>query len=120
LGPLLALAGYPMLRDAELEPYRGGPLWLRAIACGLAFAAAWGVYCYVGYWFGGGDWPIQELSLPYMLLACAFAIAVGTVAALASLDLDPTMAAALFALYFVTTIVLRLVIGLAALPGFSP
>ncbi len=118
LGPLLAWAGYPMLRDQELEPYLGSTLWLRAIICGVAFAAAWGVYCYVGYFLGGG-WPIPQLDMVRILVACGFALAVGTLASFVSLDLDPVIAGLHFGMYFAATILLRLAMGLDALPGMA-
>ncbi|MEM8866256.1 MAG: hypothetical protein AAGF31_11990, partial [Planctomycetota bacterium] len=64
-GPLLAAAGYSVLRDSELEPYQGTALLIRATACGLAFAAAWGVYTLLAYQLGG-EWPIDTLGLPQM------------------------------------------------------
>lgn len=119
IGPLVAWAGYPLLRDAELEPYQGAELWGRATAAGLAFAAGWGAYCYAGYYFGGGDWPIESLSMVSMLMASAIAIAIGTLGAFAGLDLDPLSAGLLCGGYFALTILLRLVMGLNAVPGLT-
>ncbi|TWT36282.1 hypothetical protein KOR34_11860 [Posidoniimonas corsicana] len=117
LGPLIAWAGYPILRDNELEPYSGGEAWLRALGCGLAMAAGWGVYCYIGYYFGGGDWPIRQLEMVHMLFAVGFALAIGGLAAFVAFDLEPLNAALLAGFYFVVTVALRLVMDLPALPG---
>ncbi|TWT67695.1 hypothetical protein Pla123a_42510 [Posidoniimonas polymericola] len=119
LGPLLAWAGYPILRDSELQPYSGGEAWLRAAGCGLAFALGWGVYCYVGYYFGGGDWPIRDLDMVYTFFAAGFALGIGGLAAFVAFDLEPISATLLAAFYFVVTIVLRLVMDLPALPGLG-
>lgn len=119
IGPLVAWAAYPMMRDPDLEPYQGGALWLRAAICGLAFAAGWGVYCWVGYFLGGGDWPIQELGIVQTLVASLFAVAVGGIAVFASYDFEPLNAASVCIAYFAITILLRLLMGLEALPGLT-
>ena len=41
-----AIAGYAFLRDDELEPYRGGALWLRSAICSLVYTGLW-----VGFYF---------------------------------------------------------------------
>ncbi|MEM6329595.1 MAG: hypothetical protein AAF790_05035 [Planctomycetota bacterium] len=118
LGPMLAWAGYGFLRDGELEPYRGKALLVRASACGLGFAAAWGAYTLLAYQLSGG-WPIGSLEVFQMLIAAAAAVAIGAIAAYASLDLDPTLAGVHFALYFLVTVLLRVVMALPALPGLG-
>src|SRR5262245_13474966 len=81
LGPPLAFAGYTFLRDDELEPYRGQEVLLRALGCGLAFAAIWGAY-WLGfaYWYdfkalpvGQPNWQILAGGVPAMIAVGAFA-----------------------------------------------
>lgn len=118
LGPLLAWAGYPFLRDQELEAYAGRALWVRSIACGLGFAAAWGVYAYLAYVMSGG-WPIGDLTILKVVFATAVAIGIGAFASMASLDLDLAVGGVHFAFYFLVTIGLRVILGLTALPGLA-
>jgi len=109
LGPPLALAGYTFLRDDELEPYRGRPLMLRSLFCGLAFAATWGIYAYVKWWVLGG----AEMEVFQLLYIVPPLVAGGAVAAWASFDLDFGNAAMCYGLYLGATVLLRLLMNLA-------
>ncbi|MEM9185154.1 MAG: hypothetical protein AAGB00_01505 [Planctomycetota bacterium] len=117
-GPLLAAAGYTVLRDNELEPYRGTTLVVRSLACGLGFAAAWGVYTLLAYQLGGG-WPIGSLEIYQMAIAAAAAVGVGAFASYVSLDMDPAVGGVHVALYLAVTILLRLSADLPAIPGLG-
>jgi len=44
VSPPLVIAGYGLLRDVELEPYRGRALYVRGAACAAAYAGLWAVY----------------------------------------------------------------------------
>ncbi|MBW8883181.1 MAG: hypothetical protein JF612_00060 [Planctomycetia bacterium] len=113
LGPALAFAGYTFLRDDELEPYRGREVLLRSLACGLAYAAIWGAYwLIIAYWFNfkvptgwQPSWAIMAGAIPAM-------VAIGTVAAQASLELELTASALNYAMYLITTVLLRFVMGM--------
>ncbi|MEM8865061.1 MAG: hypothetical protein AAGF31_05890, partial [Planctomycetota bacterium] len=98
--------------------YQGTALLIRATACGLAFAAAWGVYTLLAYQLGG-EWPIDTLGLPQMAIAAVVAIGVGAFASYVSLDIDPAIGAVHCGLYFVVTVLLRLTMALPALPGLG-
>lgn len=119
LGPPLALAGYTFMRnDEELEPIRGKELLVRCLACGLAYAAAWGIYWYVGYQvFGADDYRNGALEIFQVGILAGIAAAIGTGAAFVSFDFEPLVGFFHFALYFAATIILRLVMGLPFLPG---
>lgn len=119
LGPLLAWAGYSFLRDQELEPYRGGGLWLRAAACGLIYAVSWYVYVLIASQIGGSNWRDAGLEIWQMGFASAVALGIGTFAAFAALDLEPFMAFFHTALYFAVTVALRVVMALPAVPGLK-
>jgi hypothetical protein len=116
LGPLVAWAGYTFLRDSELQPYSGIELWLRATACGLVFALAWLVYWFVARQIAP-DYLTAGMLTWQMLFCGGIAMAVGGLAAFAALDLEPLNAFFLCAMYFTLTVVLRLILGLPALPG---
>jgi hypothetical protein len=120
LGPLLAWAGYTFLRDDELEGYAGANLALRATACGLVYALLWGVYLFIGnQWFGDTSFT-KGLEIWQMLVLAVPIGAMGTMAGYVSLDLDPGSSFFHWAMYFAVTVILRLVIGLAAIPGLGP
>ncbi len=42
-----AIGGYAVLRDDELEPYRGRSLWVRTLFCTLVYFGLWVVYWYL-------------------------------------------------------------------------
>jgi predicted Zn finger-like uncharacterized protein len=112
LGPPLAFAGYTVLRDDEIEPYRGTEILLRALACGLAFAAIWGAYWLVfAYWFnwkvptGEPNWQVMAVVVPIM-------VAIGAFASQASFEFELTTGALLYAMYLISTVVLRFIMGM--------
>lgn len=105
-GPVVA-AGYSFLRDAELEPYCGGALWLRAFLCGAVFALPWGVlYFLPESAFSAGYWSWLFI-LPPCLAVCG-----GT--AVATLDLDFGSGVMLYAFHLGVSLLLRFVAGLPA------
>jgi hypothetical protein len=119
LGPLLSWAGYTFLRDDELEGYTGANLWLRSLACGLVYALLWGVYLFIGnQWFGAESFT-KGLEIWQMMVLAVPVGAMGTMAAYVSFDLDPGSGFFHWAMYFAVTVLLRLVIGLAAIPGLG-
>src|SRR5690606_25259010 len=87
LGPLVAWSGYAFLRDSELEPYRGGELWLRSTACGLAFALAWLAFWYITKTMEP-DYVKKGLEIFRMSVPTFFAVVIGCLAAFAALDLE--------------------------------
>jgi len=119
LGPILAWAGYTFLRDDELEGYVGTNLWLRSLAAGLVYALLWGVYLFLGnQWFGSESF-VKGLEIWQMIVLTVPIGAMGTMTAYVAFDLDPGSGFFHWALYFAVTVVLRLVIGLSAIPGLG-
>jgi hypothetical protein len=120
LGPPLAYAGYSFLRDDELEAYQGVDLLIRCLACGAVYAGLWGLYWYLGYQiFGSEAYAFEGLEIFQVGVLLGVMIGIGTGTAVVCFDLDPLTAFFHFALYLGTTIVLRLVMGLTALPGMA-
>ena len=95
--------GYDMLRDRNLEPYRGRPLLVRTLACAAVYAALWGVKSFVPAEVSGEMWP-------WVFLGPFFGVA-GGLAALAAFDLDWGTAVAHFSLYVIFTALLRWLAG---------
>ncbi len=119
MGPPLAWAGYPFLRDLELEGYQGTALVIRSVACGLVYALLWGIYVFVGHQLWGTDAMNGGLEIYQLVIMAAGVLGIGTFAAYVSLDLEPGNAFFHAALYFAVTVLLRLVAGLNALPGLG-
>lgn len=120
LGPALAYAGYFFLRDDELAAFQGTDLLVRSVGCGLAYAAMWGLYWYLGYQvFGSDAYNKEGLELFQVGILAAVAIALGTGAAFVAFDFEPITGFFHFALFFGTTILLRAVMGLDMLPGMT-
>jgi hypothetical protein len=99
----LVWVGYDMVRDRNLEPYRGRALLVRTLACAAVYAALWGVKAFVPAEVTAEIWP-------WVFLGPFFGIA-GGLAALAALDLDWGTAVAHFSLYVIFTALLRWLAG---------
>jgi hypothetical protein len=120
LGPPLAYAGYAFLRDDEQGAYVGTNLLVRALACGLVYALAWGVYWWVGInVFDADDYAQGRLELLYIGVLAIAPLVIGTFAAFVAFDLEPISAFFHFALYFGLTVLLRGTMGLPLLPGMG-
>lgn len=109
LAPPLAFAGYSFLRDDELEPFRGPELMARLAAPSVVYPVIWGLYWAVFAYLG------VEPNVGYMLFVIPAAFALGTVTALASLDLEFGPASMHYCLYLAVTIILRLISGMNSL-----
>lgn len=118
LGPLVAWAGYGFLRDSETEPYSGGALWLRSAVAGAVFALSWFVYYHLAGQLGDSDWQTAGLETWQMLVAGGVSVGIATFASFVALDLEPFMGFFHCSLYFIITVLLRVVMALPALPGF--
>jgi hypothetical protein len=118
LGPPLAYAGYFFLRDDEKGAFEGKDLLVRCLAAGLVFAATWGVYRYLDFMIFRED-ATQKLEIMNLGILILVAVGIGTFTAFVAFDFDPFTAFFLFALYFLGTALLRVVMGLDLLPGMT-
>jgi phage FluMu protein Com len=119
LGPPLAWAAYPFLRDQELAGYQGIDLIVRALACGLVYALLWGVYLYIASHWGLLESGTEETPIFQLIVLAAIVLGIGTFAAYVSFDIEPLNAFFHCAMYFAVTVLLRLVAGLPVLPGWG-
>lgn len=100
----LVMAAYAVLRDDELEPYRGRALWLRSLICAAVYALLWGAFYFVPKAYMPEYWSWGYIAPPFIVL--------GTLTAMACLDLDPTNAFFHYAFYLGVTILLRSTVGM--------
>jgi hypothetical protein len=106
VSPPLVIAAYAVLRDAELEPFRGKALGLRAAGCGLAYIVLWGVFAALkarGV-ITGELWIWLFLVPPF--------VALGGGAAMALLNLEFGDGMLHYGFYLVATLLLRWVAGM--------
>ena len=108
LAPPLAMAGYAILRDDELEPHRGLTLLKRVIAPSIVYPLLWALY-----WFIFARIDIVP-ELPWLVVVVPLVIAAGTITANASLDLEFGTAALHYGMYLTATVLLRLLMGMNA------
>jgi hypothetical protein len=104
IAPPLVLLGYKVLLDDELEGYDGTELWVRVGICSAVYAATWGVYVFLSYYFENktvADTPIIQMGM-YMLIMGVL----GSLAALATLELEFGQSVLHYLSYFGCTLIL--------------
>lgn len=97
-------AGYMILRDDELDPFRGRALWTRVGICFAVYMLIWGVYAllpadYVLSWY-----VMAMVAIPMFLI--------GFTAAYFCFEFDPTSAGVHFLFFVVVTLMLGATAGL--------
>ena len=98
-----AKIGYTVMRDKELEPYRGRRLAIRVLICSVAYASLWLVRGMIG---------IENPEIwQWLFLAPVFLFA-GGLTAVVSFDLDWGVAVSHYSLYVVLIALVRYVSGL--------
>jgi hypothetical protein len=100
VSPPLVIGGYFFLRDDELEPYRGKPLYIRAGIIAIVYVVLWFVFGRLVR----DQIPPGELWL--WLVTVAPFIVVGGSATLVALDLDFGSSVLLYSFYLLMTIAL--------------
>ncbi|HTN73816.1 MAG TPA: hypothetical protein VL096_01165 [Pirellulaceae bacterium] len=110
LAPPLVFGGYAILREQEMEPYRGKALLLRSAICSAVFVLLWGLFAWLPIYIGlvEGD---ELLALPQIAFIVPLMVVVGGLAAFASLDLSYGTGVLHYALYLVATVLLALIAG---------
>jgi len=68
-----SIGAYSILRNDELEPYRGAALWMRTVACGLVHTAIW-----VGIYFIPAD--LKSAGYSWIFIAPPAAAIAGAIA----------------------------------------
>lgn len=105
VSPPLVVGGYFFLRDDELEPYRGKPLYIRAVAIAIVYVVLWSVF---------GRLVRDQIRPGEMwlwLVTVAPFLVVGGSATLVALDLDFGSGVLLYSFYLLVTIALAVAAG---------
>jgi len=106
ISPALVIAAYTFLRDADLEPYSGTALYIRAAICGLVYALGWGALAYLK-----SQGIITEELWTWGVFVIPMAI-IGGMTSMAAFDLEPGNAGFHFAFFAIVTVLLHWLIGL--------
>jgi hypothetical protein len=112
IAPALVLAGYLLLQDQELEPYRNRELVVRVAICATIYVVLWGVVWGLKSWIFPADAGVENWNTMFVLAA---PLAIGTMVAWGTLDLDPGSGFFHYCLYLGVCILLRLTMGLSPL-----
>ncbi len=105
ISPPLVVGCYSILRDADLEPYRGMALIARSGICALVYAAAWGVFVFL---LPGG---LTDQLWSWLFVAPPFLL-VGGLTALACYDFDFGTGVIHYSFYVLVTMVVGYLAGL--------
>lgn len=115
IAPALSYGGYWFLRDRDFGSFSGPSLWIRLGICAVVYAGMWAAYAPLSGLLGGmaqGPWIWLIVAPPFL--------AIGTLAAYSTLDLDVGRAFFHCCLFCAITILLRLAMGLAMIQGAAP
>ena len=104
LGFTIVWAGYQILRDDELDPFRGRSLWIRAGICTAVYLVLW-----LAYWFIPTDVALSGYAWIYLAPPL---LIVGGAAAFYCFELDVTSAAMHYLFFFIVTLLLGATAGL--------
>lgn len=106
VSPPLVMAAYAILRNQELEPYRGTALYVRSSICALVYVALWGIFTLLV-----SRGVITGELYAWLIVVPPFAVT-GALFALATLDLDFGDAVFHYGFYLLATLVLRWAAGM--------
>jgi hypothetical protein len=113
IAPPLAFGAYTVLRDAELEPYRGRDLWMRVGIASVAYALLWGVWGLVKWALGDLLTPEDFQNVIVIALVLIVMLAAGGGIGHLAFDLDYFLGMAHYGLYLIVTVALRAIVGMA-------
>ena len=104
------LIGYWFLHDDELQGYGGKALLVRGGVCSAAFAATWALYGFIPAYVSGYDAMAQITGLE-MAIFILLMIVLGTIVAIAALELELLQGLLHYMFYFVITFTLAWLSG---------
>jgi hypothetical protein len=104
IGWPIVIAGYAVLRDDELEPFRGRPFLLRIVICLVVYIGVWGLYASIPN-------DLKSEAIWWVFFA-PLLIAPAAVAAYYCFDLDPLGSVIHACFFLLTTLALGWTAGL--------
>jgi hypothetical protein len=115
------MAGYEFLRDDELAGYTGKEPWQRALICSAVFAATWGLYGFLSWYFENKT--LADTSVMQMAIYMAAMVALGTAVSVGAFELEVGQSMLHYLFYLAITFLLAWISGLPiseAFPGKKP
>jgi hypothetical protein len=109
LAPPIVMLAYTFLRNDELEGYSGKEYLLRTVICSMVFAVTWFLYGAIALYLDNKS--LAEVPVAQMAALMAGMIVIGTVASLATLELEIGQAAMHYLTYFAAAFFLCLIMG---------
>ena len=98
-----AKAGYTVMRDKELEPYKGRPLTVRVLVCSMVYAALWYVRGTIG---------IENPEIWQWTFLAPLFLFTGGLAAVLSFDIDWGVGVSHYSFYVILIALMRYLAGL--------
>lgn len=108
LGGALGIGGYTLVRDSELEPYRGKELWIRVAVCAVGYTALWGVVWLVKLLLPGLYIDSNVVATSIALIAM---LAIGGGIGHFSFDIEYTNGLLHYGMFLIVTVLMRLTMG---------
>jgi hypothetical protein len=106
----LVWVGYTFLHDDELGGYAGRELLSRVAICSAIFVLTWGIYWFVSYYLGSKN--LAEVDGIQFTVLIVIMFAIGTVASLATFELEVGQSILHYSLFFGVTFALAMIGGL--------
>lgn len=113
IAPPVALGAYSILKDAELEDFKGKSLWSRVFICGGIYALFWAAMPIAKYAFG------DQYEMGTWILALVAMLGGGAAAGMLSFDFDYLTGLLHYGLYLGFCLLGRWIAGIGVLPGMA-
>ncbi|MEQ8788592.1 MAG: hypothetical protein RIC55_19940 [Pirellulaceae bacterium] len=115
IAPPLAFGAYTVLRDAELEPYRGQDLWIRVGVASLAYPLLWGVLGIIKWMLGDAVTTDDGgvVGIAFVLIVLLAMLATGGGVGHLVFDLEYGSGVVHYGVYLLVCVILRATVGLS-------
>lgn len=113
IAPPVALGAYTILKDAELEDFKGKSLGSRVLVCGAVYALFWAAMPVAKYAFG------DQYELGTWILALVAMLGGGAAAGMLTFDFDYLTGLLHYGLYLGFCLLGRWIAGIGVLPGMA-
>lgn len=107
----IALGAYTILKDSELEDFKGKSLWTRVLICGAIYALFWLAMPLSKYAFG------DQYEMGTWIMAIVAMLGGGAAVGMLTFDFDYLTGLLHYGLYLGFCLLGRLIAGIGVLPG---